>query len=180
MELLSDLRSPVRILIIVGAAVGAHLAAIMLRTIGEKVLDLSSKTHFKKFRSVVSLAISFLIFLLYFTGTGLIIKEFGLSLKTYLASASVIGLALGFSSQGLVQDVVTGLTLIFSDLVNMGEMVEIAGQSGIVREIGMRFTVLENSLGAEVYVPNRTITNVLNYPKGYIRCQVDVRLPGKG
>ncbi len=63
-----------------------------------------------------------------------------LSLKTYLASASIMGLAIGFGSQGLVQDVVTGVTLVFSDLIDVGEMVEISGQTGIVRSIGMRFT----------------------------------------
>jgi small-conductance mechanosensitive channel len=179
MEILSELHSSVRIMIIIGAAVGVHLASITLRKAGEKLLGFSSKPHFKKFRSVFSLVISFLIFLLYFTATGFILKELGLSLKTYLASASVIALALGFGSQGLVQDVVTSLTLLFSDLLNMGDLVEIAGESGVVRKIGMRFTVLENSLGANVYVPNRTITKVLTYSKGYSRCLVDVRLPEK-
>src|SRR5690606_22150626 len=57
---------------------------------------------------------------------------------TYFASASVIALAIGFGSQGIVQDVVTGLTLIFSDLIDVGDMVEISGQSGVVRSISMR------------------------------------------
>jgi len=105
-----------------------------------------------------------------------ILKEFGVSLVAYLASASVMGLAIGFGSQGLVQDVVTGLTLIFSDLVDLGDIVEISGQTGIVRQIGMRFIVLENYLGAEVSIPNRTVTNVIKYPKGYVRCLADITL----
>jgi small conductance mechanosensitive channel len=40
----------------------------------------------------------------------------------------------------------------------------------------MRFLVLKNHLGAEVYIPNRTITNVINYPRGYVRCLVDITL----
>jgi small conductance mechanosensitive channel len=99
------------------------------------------------------------------------------SLTAYLASASVIGLAIGFGSQGLVQDVVTGLTLVFSNLIDVGDMVEIGGQTGVIRSIGMRFTVLENALGAEVFIPNRSIANVINYPRGYVRCIVDVTLP---
>ena len=42
----------------------------------------------------------------------------------------------------------------------------------------MRFTVIKNHLGAEVYIPNRTITTVINYPRGYVRCLVDITLSG--
>ena len=56
------------------------------------------------------------------------------------------------------------------------DMVEISGQTGIVQTIGMRFVVLKNYLGAEVFFPNRTITNVINYPRRYVRCLVDVTL----
>jgi small conductance mechanosensitive channel len=55
-------------------------------------------------------------------------------------------------------------------------MVEISGQTGIVQAIGMRFVVLKNHLAAEVFIPNRTITNVINYRRGYVRCLVDVTL----
>ncbi|MDH3692412.1 MAG: mechanosensitive ion channel, partial [Gammaproteobacteria bacterium] len=45
-----------------------------------------------------------------------------------------------------------------------------------VRSIGMRFIVIENSLGALVFIPNRSVTNVINYARGYVRCLVDVNL----
>ena len=135
----------------------------------------SSKPQ-SKFKSIASLTQSFLIFILYFGAFGLILREMGVSLTAYLASASVLGLAIAFGSQGLVQDVVTGLTLVLSDLINIGNMVEIGGQTGIIRSIGMRFIVLENALGAEVFIPNRSIMNVINYPSGYVRCIVDVTL----
>jgi small conductance mechanosensitive channel len=137
------------------------------------------KPVFAKGRSITSLLTSAAIFSLYFGAIGLILKEFGVSLTAYLASASVLGLAIGFGSQGLVQDVVTGLTLIFSDLVAVDDMVEISGQTGIVKEIGMRFIGLKNSIGAEVFIPNRTITNVVSFPRGYVRCFLDVRLPNQ-
>jgi small conductance mechanosensitive channel len=91
----------------------------------------------------------------------------------------VVGLAIGFGAQGLVQDVVTGLTLIFSDLIDVGDLVEVSGQTGLVRGVTMRFVELENALGGTVYVPNRTISNVINYPRGYVRCFVDVTLLGE-
>ncbi len=166
-----------KILVIGFFAFVAHLGVIGIRKISRSLLKSRHKYSSGKFKSVTSLLSSILIFTLYFTAIGLILKELGVSLTAYLASASVIGLAVGFGSQGIVQDVVTGITLIFSDLYDIGDMVEISGQTGIVRSIGMRFTVLENSFGAAVFIPNRTINNVINYPRGYVRCLVDVILP---
>jgi small conductance mechanosensitive channel len=165
-----------RILLIVTIVVGLHVAVIAVKALGKKLLSTIPRASFTKVRSLAGLATSFIIFGLYFTALGLILNEFGVSLKAYLASASVLGLAIGFGSQGLVQDVVTGLTLIFSDLIDLDDMVEISGQTGLVQRIGMRFTVLKNHLGAEVYIPNRTIGSVINYPRGYVRCLVDITL----
>lgn len=176
-ELLSPGLSTIsRVLILIGFAIAAHLIVRMLRVVGDKLTTESRKPFRRKLGSVLSLVTSALVFTLYFVVLGFVLQEFGISLTGYLASATIIGLAVGFGSQGLVQDVVTGLTLIFSDLFDVGEMVEISGQSGIVKSIGMRFVVLENSFGAAIYIPNRTVTNVINYPRGYIRCIADVTL----
>jgi small conductance mechanosensitive channel len=63
-------------------------------------------------------------------------------------------------------------------LIDVGDLVEVSGQTGVVRSVTMRFVELENSLGGTVFVPNRTISNVTNYPRGYVRCFVDVTLLG--
>lgn len=134
--------------------------------------------RYRKLKSISTLLSSVLVFVLYFVAIGLIFQELKISLTAYFASASVIGLAIGFGSQGVVQDVVTGLTLIFSDLLDVGDLVEVGGQTGIVKAITMRFVRIENALGASVFVPNRTISNVINYPRGYVRCIADVTLKG--
>lgn len=165
-------------LFIIALAIGAHLIVRLLRLIGERFAMLgTARPGLSKPRTVASLVISTMVFTIYFAAVGMVLAEFGVSITAYLASASVIGLAVGFGSQGIVQDVVTGLTVIFSDLFDIGDLVEISGQVGVVSEIGMRFTVLTTPLGTSVFIPNRTISNVINYPKGYIRCLVDVTLP---
>jgi small-conductance mechanosensitive channel len=168
--------SPSRILLIVAVAVAVHFVVIVVRRLGERVVAAQVRPSLSEAKTVASLTTSVAVFALYFWALGLLLKEFGVSLKAYLASASVIGLAVGFGSQGLVQDVVTGLTLVFADLFDVGDMVEISGQTGIVRRVGMRFTVLESPLGAEVFIPNRTIANVVNYPLGYVEGLVDIDL----
>lgn len=168
----------IRIAALAGLVVAVHFVVVIMRRLSRAVLSKERNRRYRKLRSIATLATSILMFLLYFLAIGLILREFGVSLTAYLASASVLGLAIGFGSQGVVQDVVTGLTFIFSDLVDVGDLVEVSGQTGIVRSISMRFVELQNALGASVFIPNRTINNVINYPRGYVRCIVDVTLTG--
>ncbi|NNF15696.1 MAG: mechanosensitive ion channel [Gammaproteobacteria bacterium] len=180
-ELLSQINSlalPPKLVLFAVLAAVTHLSVVFIRRVANHALASVHGRRYQKLRSIGTLATSALVFMLYFLAIGLMLREFGVSLTAYLASASVIGLAIGFGSQGVVQDVVTGLTIIFSDLVDVGDLVEISGQTGIVRAITMRFVRLENSLGATVSIPNRTINNVINYPRGYVRCIVDITLRG--
>lgn len=165
-----------RLVLFAGVAAGAHLLVMLIRYGARKMMHGQATPGYRKLRSVASLSSSTLIFLLYFLALGFILRELGVNITAYLASASVIGLAVGFGAQGVVQDVVTGLTFIFSDLIDVGELVEVSGQTGIVRSIGMRFVELENALGARVFLPNRTVNNVINYPKGYVRLIADITL----
>lgn len=174
----AEISSPVRILVILAIVIALHLVVIGVRRLSRQVMSLKISSNLSKSKTIASLTTSAVVFALYFSAFGLILHELGVSITTYLASASILGLAIGFGSQGLVQDVVNGLTIVFSGLFNVEDMVEIAGQVGIVRNFGMRFTLLENAFGAMVYIPNRTITNVVRYPKGYIRGLADITLPG--
>jgi len=177
-SLIPETATFVHILMILAIAGSVHLLVRLVRRLGQRVMASRVSTTFSKARTVTSLSVSIAVFAMYFVAVGLILKEFGISLTAYLASASIIGLAVGFGSQGLVQDVVTGLTVIFSDLCDVGDMVEIAGQTGIVQKVGIRFTVLTNFMGAEVFIPNRTITNVVKYERGYVRAIADINLLG--
>ena len=133
-----------------------------------------------KFITLTRLIVSGVTFAIYFIAVGLILQEFGVNLTAYLASASVVGLAISFGSQGLVQDLVIGLTLIFSDTLEVGDLVEVAGAAtviGRVEEIGLRFTTLRNFYNQEIFIPNRTIANVSRFPQGGVYAYADVQLP---
>jgi small-conductance mechanosensitive channel len=165
-----------RFAVILGAAVAIHLAVGGIRGITQRVLASNLDRSLSKARTIATLISSIAIFVLYFGAVGFALNEAGVPVTAYLASASIIGLAVAFGSQGMVQDVVMGLTIVFSDLFDVGDMVEISGQTGIVRRLGMRFTVLVNAVGSEVYIPNRSIGNVISFARGYIRCIADITL----
>jgi small conductance mechanosensitive channel len=173
---LQQLGAAERVALVVFIAIAAHVLVLAIRFIGRHLMSAETLLRWNKLRTLAGLFLSLLIFSLYFAALGLVLHEFGVSLTAYLASASVLGLAIGFGSQGVVQDVVTGLTVILSDLFQVGDMVEISSQTGIVQNISMRFTTLLNPLGAKVFIPNRTLSNVIIYPRGYLRCYADIAL----
>jgi len=137
--------------------------------------------HQPKFITLIQLIANGVTFIMYFLAIGLIMQELGVNLKGYLASASIIALAISFGSQGLVQDMVTGLTLIFSDTMDVGDMVEITGATntviGRVEGIGLRFTKLRNFFNQVVFIPNRTIGNVSRFPHGGVFAYADIQIP---
>jgi moderate conductance mechanosensitive channel len=177
-----------RILLIVAVAVIVHVLVKIIRHLSEWFINKSRTqesplgfvTQQPKFITLTRLIVSAITFVIYFFAIGLILQEFGVSLVAYLASASVLGLAISFGSQGLVQDVVIGLTLIFSDAMDIGDMVEVFGVTSVigrVEEIGLRFTVLRNFVNQVVFVPNRTIANVSRFPHGGVFAYADIQIP---
>jgi small conductance mechanosensitive channel len=183
-----DSSTETRVLIIIALTVVSHGLVRSIRRISEW---LAVKSHAPKSPlglaarrpKVVTLhrlVVSAIIFAIYFLALGLILQECGVNLTAYLASASVLGLAISFGSQGLVQDIVSGLTLIFLDTMDVGDMVEIAGTavvSGRVEEIGLRYTKLVNFYNQRVMIPNRTIANVSRFPYGGVDAFADVWIP---
>lgn len=182
-ELVSSSSTLLRIVAILMLAVAAHLAVRLVRWIGERMIlhepvDRSKLLRRRpKVATLTTIFVSALTFTIYFAAIGVVLRELDVNLTTYIASASVIGLAVGFGSQGFVQDIVVGLTLIFSDVLNVGDMVDVSGQTGRVERVGLRFTTINNFLQQSVNVPNRSITQINRYRRGYVRAFVDVQIP---
>jgi small conductance mechanosensitive channel len=180
-----------RLLLIVGLVIVVQVTVKLIRLTSEWLI-LKRKSHQKdyprllrtrqpKFITISRLTVSALIFILYFFALGLILQEFGVNLTAYLASASIIGLAISFGSQGLVQDIVSGITLIFCNAMDVGDLVEIASSNtiviGRVEEIGLRFTTLVNFLHQKVLIPNRNIGTVSRFPPGGVDAYGNVKIP---
>jgi small conductance mechanosensitive channel len=177
-----------RLLLIVVLAAGTQLIVKVIRHVSEwlinrkhtRITPLGIVTQKPKFITLVQLIVSGVTFSIYFFSLGLVLQEFGFNLESYLGSATIIGLAISFGSQGLIQDIVIGLTLIFWDAMEVGDMVEIAGTavvSGRVEDIGLRFTKLINFYNQEVFIPNHTIANVSRFREGGMDAYADVQIP---
>jgi small conductance mechanosensitive channel len=177
-----------RLFLIIVLAILVHVTVRITRYISESVVKkghgqsnpLGFVTQQPKFITLIQLIAHAVTSVMYFFAFGLVLEEFGVNLTAYLASASIVGLAISFGSQGLVQDMVIGVTLIFSDALDVGDMVEIAGTVvvvGRVEEVGLRFTKLINLFNQIVFIPNRTIANVSRFPLGGVYAYADVLVP---
>lgn len=181
----------IQIAVIVCLAVLAHLLVRLLQFVSDWLIRKSAAkkspvgfvTQQPKFITLTGLITSALTLIIYSVGLGFIVTVLGMNtqqfIATYLATASVIGFAVGFGSQGLVQDVITGLTLIFTDTLEVGDIVEISGYTGRVERMGLRFTELRNFLNQQVFLSNRNISNISRYPRSGVRAFVDVQIPEK-
>lgn len=110
---------------------------------------------------------AFLILLI--TVVGLIsLSELGLDIAPLLAGAGVIGLAVGFGSQTLVKDVITGLFILFEDTISVGDVVDVGGgHSGFVEAISVRTIRLRDLTGTVHSVPFSQVASVKNLTKDF-------------
>ena len=183
----ADINPFLRILLIIVLTVAAHFSVKAIRRFSQYLLTMKidSKAaseanltrRYPKIATIITILVSAVTFSIYFVAVGMILREFKISLTTYFASATVIGLAVGFGLQGFVQDLVIGLTLIFSDALNIGEVVKLGDEIGTVDNIGLRFTTLINLHGQRILIPNRNIAVISQFRGGCIRAYVDIQLP---
>lgn len=87
---------------------------------------------------------------------------FGVNITPILASAGVVGIAVGFGAQTLVKDLVSGIFLLLEHRYRLGDSVKIDGFEGIVVRISMRSTVLKSAKGEVFYISNGSIGKVVN------------------
>jgi len=92
----------------------------------------------------------------------IILRELGLDITPVLASAGVIGLAVGFGAQNLVRDVISGFFFILENQVRVGDVAVINDTGGLVEAINFRTIVLRDLSGTVHVFPNGTITTLAN------------------
>jgi small-conductance mechanosensitive channel len=103
-----------------------------------------------------------------------VLSEFNINIAPILAGASVVGVALGFGAQTLVKDIIAGFFVVMEDQYRVGDVVEVAGISGLVMEISLRRTVLRDMDGTVHVVPNGEIKVASNKTKGWSRVNLDI------
>jgi small-conductance mechanosensitive channel len=98
----------------------------------------------------------------------------GLDLTPFLASASIIGVAVAFGAQNLVKDFLTGIFMLLEDQYGVGDVIDVGAAKGTVEAVTLRTTRLRDVNGVVWYVPNGEIKRVGNESQNWARVVLDV------
>lgn len=107
------------------------------------------------------------------------LSEIGVNVAPLLAGAGIVGIAIGFGSQKLVQDLITGLFLLLENTVQVGDTVSVSGLTGVVENVSIRTIRLRAGDGAVHIVPFSAVTTITNASRGAGNASVSVNVAYK-
>ncbi len=124
--------------------------------------------------TIVPLVRSVFSYVCYFGMFVLILSALGMNPVPFLAGAGVLGVVVGFGTQSLITDVVSGFFILFENIYMVGDVVDAAGASGTVEAIEFRTTRIRGEDGKLNIVRNGDVKQVVNYSKDYVKAVVAV------
>jgi small conductance mechanosensitive channel len=116
----------------------------------------------KRVETIVRLLRQAALIAIWATVALIILKELGVEIAPIIASAGIIGLAVGFGAQNLVRDVIAGFFFILENQVRVGDVAVVNGTGGLVEKINFRTIVLRDLGGAVHIFPNGAVTTMTN------------------
>ncbi len=105
-----------------------------------------------------------------------ILHALGINIGPMLAGAGILGLAIGFGSQKLVTDILSGLFFLMDDAFRVGDYIETAGTKGMVQQISLRSLSLRHPRGMVYTIPFGDMGSVQNFSRDYIITKLDIRV----
>lgn len=125
-------------------------------------------------RTIASVLRSGTTFVVYGVACTLVLGELGINLGPIIASAGILGVALGFGAQNLVKDFLSGMFMMVEDQYGVGDVIDLGEASGTVEGVGLRVTTLRDTKGTVWYVRNGEVRRVGNSSQGYSVAVVDM------
>jgi small-conductance mechanosensitive channel len=113
---------------------------------------------------------------IFFVGLMVALQQTGLNITPILASAGIVGIAVGFGAQSLVKDFFSGLMILLEDQFSVGDTIKIGDVTGTVESLTLRSTRVRGIDGALTTFPNGSITTVSNLSKDWTRAVLDVEV----
>jgi small conductance mechanosensitive channel len=130
--------------------------------------------HTARVRTLLPLMRKALLAVLIVIVAMIVLSEIGVNIGPLLAGAGIIGLAVGFGAQKLVQDVITGVFILLEDAVSVGDVVTVAGIGGLVEGMSIRSIRLRDLSGNMHTIPFSAVSTVTNMTKQYAYYVLDI------
>ncbi|MDD5590475.1 MAG: mechanosensitive ion channel [Dehalococcoidales bacterium] len=104
----------------------------------------------------------------------MILSRVGINITPLLAAAGVVGIAIGFGAQSMVRDMLRGALILMQNQYNKGDVVRIAGITGLVEDVNIMRTVMRDLDGIVHSIPNGEVSTSSNYTKEWSRVNIDI------
>ncbi|AOW92268.1 mechanosensitive ion channel protein MscS [Rhodococcus sp. WMMA185] len=150
--------------------------------LGDALVRSEASKHRHSVAQVITWAV---ITIIYVIATARVLNQLGLPLGSLVAPATVIGAALGFGAQRVVQDMLAGFFIVTERQYGFGDTVRLAvlGSSddaeGVIEDVTLRVTRMRNTDGEVIIVPNGQIVKAINLSKDWARAVIDVPVPAR-
>ncbi len=158
------------IMILIYILVAIVVIAILNKIIEQafKIQNKSKKGNKKRSKTLISLVQNIVKYIVWFVVITTILSKFGISVEGIIASAGVVGIAVGFGAQTIVKDIITGFFIIFENQFDVGDYVKINSSGttvaeGTVKSIGLRSTRINTISGELTILPNGSMGEITNF-----------------
>ena len=156
-------------------AVEALLSRLADRLISQAATNDESPVEARKrVETLVRLLSQVVRIVLFVTLALVLLMQLGVQVGPLLASAGIIGLAVGFGAQSLVKDIITGFFMVMENQLRVGDVVTINGTGGLVETMTLRTVVLRDLSGTVHIFPNGSVTTLSNLTRGWSAYVFDI------
>jgi small conductance mechanosensitive channel len=156
------------ILILVLMLIALKVVRIFSKKIFDQFRDEDAGIEVRKRADTLSGIIRFVLaIVVVIVSAIMVLDEFGIEIGPILAAAGIVGVAVGFGAQYLVQDVISGFFIILQDQIRVGDVVILGGKGGLVEKVSLKNTVLRDLSGNVHFIRNGTIDVVTNMTKDF-------------
>jgi small-conductance mechanosensitive channel len=147
------------------------LAALTSRTL-ESYLRRSSSLSY----TARELTVKFFRLFVYFIALIVTLSAIGVDLTAFAVFGGALGVGIGLGLQKITANFVSGITLLLEKSIRIGDVIEVGGMSGIVRELNVRYALVETNDGRELMIPNDELisTRVINWTHTHNRARIEV------
>ena len=171
-----------RLLLIVGGSwIFYQVVRVFITRLVRRLIQLRARIdrlpkedELRRINSVLGILVGALGIAIFAVATFMALSEFHVDIGPLIASAGVVGIAIGFGAQSLVKDTLNGLFIILEDQFNLGDVIKVVDVQGQVEDFNMRRTVLRDLDGIVHIVPNGLITTVSNYTREWARVNMNI------
>ncbi|SMS14609.1 Potassium efflux system KefA protein / Small-conductance mechanosensitive channel [Levilactobacillus zymae] len=153
----------------------------LINLIGKAILNRSFKRYLQnkdqsnnRLQTISMLTMNLFHYTILFFWIYAILSTLGVPMGTLVAGAGIFSLALGLGAQGFVSDLVTGISILMEQQLDVGDSVKIGTIEGTVTAIGLRTTQVTGADGTINFIPNRNITIISNRSRNNMRALVNI------